>query len=256
MIDDARLASATASAVLGIDTLLWGGDVMSPSGTRRLIADSWFSGDPLPEAYTHPTAQALRASGGVAAKEPDARGVEAYLRAVDVPRAIREVSAAARELSGLRGAYLDGLALALQVMWDLALERLGNGAPVAYERCVEASIGRPPSPSRPEEKRARLALKWEDLDLVASRLIVRRTLWHDQEGTPKGGRALEVPLSDEAVSTLKAHRHMKGPYVFCEPDGTRLTHSRVKDVVPFTCKKAELGKRLTTHDLRHTRHIS
>ena len=51
-------------------------------------------------------------------------------------------------------------------MWDLALERLGNGAPVAYERCVEASIGRPPSPSRPEEKRARLALKWEDLDLL------------------------------------------------------------------------------------------
>ena len=61
MIDDARLASATASAVLGIDTLC-GGDVMSPSGTRRFIADSWFSGDPLPEAYTHPTAQALRAA--------------------------------------------------------------------------------------------------------------------------------------------------------------------------------------------------
>ena len=75
---------------------------------------------------------------------------------MDVPRAIREVSAAARQLSGLRGAYLDGLALALQVMFDLALEGLGNGAPVAYERCVEASIGRPPSPSRPEEKRARV----------------------------------------------------------------------------------------------------
>ena len=43
----------------------------------------------------------------MAAKEPDARGVEAYLRAVDVPRAIREVSAAARELSGLCGAYLE-----------------------------------------------------------------------------------------------------------------------------------------------------
>ncbi len=56
----------------------------------------------------------------MAAQEPDARGVEACLRAVDVPRAIREVSAAARELSGLRGAYLDGLALALQVMFDLA----------------------------------------------------------------------------------------------------------------------------------------
>jgi integrase len=79
---------------------------------------------------------------------------------------------------------------------------------------------------------------------------VARTLWHNQEGSPKGGRTREVPLSDEAVATLKAHRHMKGPYVFCEPDGRRLTHSRVKDVVPFTCKEAGLAKRLTTHDLR------
>ncbi len=36
------------------------------------------------------------------------------------------------------------------------------------------------------------------------------------------------------------------------PLGARLTHSRVKDVVPWTCSKARLAKRLTTHDLRHT----
>ncbi|MCJ7797584.1 MAG: site-specific integrase, partial [Thermoleophilia bacterium] len=97
-----------------------------------------------------------------------------------------------------------------------------------------------------------LALKWEDLDLVAGRLLVRRTLWHDQEGTPKGGRTREVPLSNEAIATLKAHRHLKGDYVFCETNGKRLTHSRVKSVVPSSCKKAGLAKRLTTHDLRHT----
>lgn len=97
-----------------------------------------------------------------------------------------------------------------------------------------------------------LALRWEDLDLVAGRLVVRRTLWRDQEGTPRGGRIREVPLSDDAIATLKAHRHLKGPYVFCEADGARLTHSRVKDVVPWTCSKAGLAKRLTTHELRHT----
>jgi len=90
------------------------------------------------------------------------------------------------------------------------------------------------------------------LDLVAGRLVVRRTLWRDQEGTPKGGRIREVPLSNDAVTTLKAHRHLKGSHVFCEPDGSHLTHSRVKDVVPDTCKRAQLAKRLTTHDLRHT----
>jgi site-specific recombinase XerD len=51
---------------------------------------------------------------------------------------------------------------------------------------------------------------------------------------------------------LKAHRHLKGSYVFCEAGGERLTHSRVKDVVPSICRRAALGKRLTTHDLRHT----
>lgn len=99
-----------------------------------------------------------------------------------------------------------------------------------------------------------LALRWEDVDLVAGRIVVRRNLCaaSGTEGTPKGGRTREVPLSDEAVAVLKAHRHLKGPHVFCEADGKRLTHSRVKDVVPATCRKAGLAKRLTTHDLRHT----
>ena len=52
-----------ADAVLGIDTL-WGGDVMCPSGTGRFIADSWFSDEPLPAAYTTPTAARMRETGG------------------------------------------------------------------------------------------------------------------------------------------------------------------------------------------------
>ncbi|HEX9400141.1 MAG TPA: hypothetical protein VF912_08540 [Anaeromyxobacter sp.] len=38
-------------------------------------------------------------------------------------------------------------------------------------------------------------LTLEELDLVTGQLVVRRTLWRDQEGTPKGGRTREVPLS-------------------------------------------------------------
>lgn len=97
-----------------------------------------------------------------------------------------------------------------------------------------------------------LALKWQDVDLVAGQLVVRRTLWRDQEGPPKGGRNRTVPLSDEALAVLKAHRHLRGPYVFCDEAGNRLTHSIVKDVVPKTCAKAGLAKRITSHGLRHT----
>jgi integrase len=97
-----------------------------------------------------------------------------------------------------------------------------------------------------------LALKWEDVDLVAGQIIVRRTLWCGQEGPPKGGSNRKVPLSDEAIAALKADRHLKGPYVFCDEAGNRLSHSMVKDVVPSACRKALLAKRLTTHGLRHT----
>ena len=48
------------------------------------------------------------------------------------------------------------------------------------------------------------------------------------------------------------YRHLKGAYVFCDASGARLTHSMVKDVVPDACRRAGLGKRLTTHGLRHT----
>ncbi len=57
-----------------------------------------------------------------------------------------------------------------------------------------------------------LGLKWADVDLTAGRLMVRRTVWRDLECLPKGGRAREVPLSNEAVAVLKEHRHLNGPW--------------------------------------------
>ena len=145
-----------ADAVLGIDTL-WGGDVMCPSGTGRFIADSWFSDEPLPAAYTHPSAARVRESGGVAGKSIDRAAVEEYLRQVDLPKAIAGVRAEAGKLQGLRKSYLTGLAVSLETMWDLAMEVLGKGDPVPYARSVEASTAKPPEPSRPEKKRERAA---------------------------------------------------------------------------------------------------
>jgi hypothetical protein len=145
-----------ANAILGIDTL-WGGDVMCPSGTGRFIADSWFSDEPLPPAYADPTAARVRESGGVSAKAPDRQAIEDYLAAVDVSGAIGGLKTEAAAMPGLRGEYLRGLALCFETMWDLAMEMLGKGEPVPYERCVEASIGQPPSQSDPTAKRERVA---------------------------------------------------------------------------------------------------
>ncbi len=35
-------------------------------------------------------------------------------------------------------------------------------------------------------------------------------------GTPKGGRSREVPLNAVALQALKAHRHLRGAFVFCD----------------------------------------
>jgi len=145
-----------ADAVLGIDTL-WGGDVMCPSGTGRFIADSWFSDEPLPAAYTHPAAQRLRHSGGVAGKTIDREAVDAYTSAVDLPKGIASLRSEAAKLGSLRQYYLTGLAECLETMWDLAMEVAGKGDPVPYARAVQASTGTPPEPSRPEKKRERVA---------------------------------------------------------------------------------------------------
>lgn len=145
-----------ADAVLGIDTL-WGGDVMCPSGTGRFIADSWFSDEPLPSAYTHPAAARLRQCGGVADKDANREAAEEYLHHVNLLEAIAGVRREAAKVAGHRGAYLRGLALCLETMGDLAMEVLGRGAPVPYSKAVEASTGKPPEPSRPQAKRERVA---------------------------------------------------------------------------------------------------
>jgi hypothetical protein len=145
-----------ADAVLGIDTL-WGGDVLCASGTGRFIADSWFSDEPLPVAYTHAAAARLRECGGVTGKDVDGKVVDQYLRDVKVQGAIAGLHAEAQKIGGLRGAYLNGMAICMEAMFDLAMEVLGKGDPVPYERSVVASTGKAPEPSRPEKKRERVA---------------------------------------------------------------------------------------------------
>ncbi len=144
-----------ADAVLGLDTL-WGGDVMCASGTGRFIADSWFSDEPLPRAYTHAAAEHLREVGGVSGKDLDRTIVDSYLRDLNFRESIAGIRTEAQSTDPLRRAYLTGLADCLETMLDLALEVLGNGEPVPYERAVIASTGKPPEPSSPETKRTRV----------------------------------------------------------------------------------------------------
>jgi len=209
MPDEAKLARTIATAILGIDTL-WGGDVMNPSGAGRYIADSWFSDEPLPEAYTHAAAARLRETGGVAAPSPDQAAIDAYLAAVDVPGAIDEVAAQGRALGGLRGAFLAGQGESLRVMWELVEELRGRGPKVPYERCVVGSTGKSPEPSRPDSKRQLLA---ELLRVPAEppRLLAAVDGWRRERLVPR--KAIKL-LADGIIAQLEegTRRHVV-PYL-------------------------------------------
>ena len=102
-----------ADAVLGIDTL-WGGDVMCPSGTGRFIADSWFSDEPLPAAYTHPRRAACASPAASRAKLSTAKPSTSTCAPSTFPRPSPAFARRQRKLSGLREPYLAGLAVSLR----------------------------------------------------------------------------------------------------------------------------------------------
>ncbi len=151
-----RLGKLVAEAVIGVDTL-WGGDVLCASGTGRFIADSWFSDEKLPAAYTCSAAARIRQTGGVTAKELEPAVIEEYVKQNDIVGAVKGIREEALKIRGLRGTYLAGLAMCIELMWDLAMEVCGKGAPVSYARCVEASTGHAPEQSKPQRKRERVA---------------------------------------------------------------------------------------------------
>lgn len=131
---------AVAGAIIAIDTI-WGGDVNCRSGMGRVIADSYFSGKELPGCYEGAEADALRKSGGVSAKEPDRELVLAYIAKARPADQIDRMVEHARGFEPMRRALVTGLADTMRVQLDLALERLGAGPAVDYDRCVIASTG-------------------------------------------------------------------------------------------------------------------
>ncbi len=96
-----------------------------------------------------------------------------------------------------------------------------------------------------------LALRWEDIDLEAGRIVVRRAVARGIVGTPKNGLSRELPLSEDLRRALKAHRHLRGELVFCDQDGKQLTRGEAKWPLWRACKRAGL-RRICWLVLRHT----
>ncbi|MDQ3295799.1 MAG: site-specific integrase [Myxococcota bacterium] len=96
-----------------------------------------------------------------------------------------------------------------------------------------------------------LALRWQDVDLVAGRIMVRQNVVRGIVGTPKSGKPREIALGDDVRAALKAHRHLRGPLVFCDMGGKMLTDSESKNPLAHACKRAGL-RPIGWHCLRHS----
>ena len=100
-----------------------------------------------------------------------------------------------------------------------------------------------------------IGLQWSDLDLAQARLNVRRTIWRGVTDLPKGGRERTVDLPASAVDALRAHRHLRGRFVFCQEDGQPLTEGKMKQPLRRALNRAGISReegRIGWHDLRHT----
>jgi integrase len=96
-----------------------------------------------------------------------------------------------------------------------------------------------------------VALRWEDVDLVAGKVMVRRRLYRGTFDTPKSGKPREVPLSEDARAALKRHRHLRGELVFCDLDGRPFSHRVATNALSRALKRAGL-RSMGWHSLRHT----
>ena len=97
-----------------------------------------------------------------------------------------------------------------------------------------------------------LALRWQDVDLTAGRVSVRQNVVRGKLGTPKSGKPREIALGNDVLAALKAHRHLRGPLVFCDMSGKMLTDSESWKPLSHACKRAGI-RPICWHVLRPSR---
>jgi len=99
-----------------------------------------------------------------------------------------------------------------------------------------------------------LGLLWEDVNLEARVMIVRRSLdWQYRETTPKGGITRDMPMSKATVAALVELRETQvsaSPFVFCGTRGRPWSRTYIRRVMRKICLAAGIPVR-TPHAFRH-----
>jgi integrase len=96
-----------------------------------------------------------------------------------------------------------------------------------------------------------MALEWPDVDFARRQLRIQRSEWKGKVTAPKGGRPRCIPMTKRLAEALRAHKHMRGPRVLCQEDGSPLTQKIVRNMGLRAGRKAGFAKQ-GIHVLRHT----
>lgn len=97
-----------------------------------------------------------------------------------------------------------------------------------------------------------IGLQWSQLDFVKREARIETQLAHNSiRLVPVKAGPRTVPLSGRLWARLKARKHLRGPWVFCDGEGAPFTRFDVRRKLERWLKRAGL-RTMTPHALRHT----
>jgi integrase len=96
-----------------------------------------------------------------------------------------------------------------------------------------------------------IAIEWADIDWTNRLVVLRRSSTRGEVGPTKSGKERRVPLTGTLERALRQVRHLRGPRVFCNPDGSPLRIGQMHERLWGACRRAGL-RRMRWHDLRHS----
>ncbi len=96
-------------------------------------------------------------------------------------------------------------------------------------------------------------LHWKHVNFDDRSLRVTKSYVRGRMKSPKSRTSRRViGLNDVAFDALKAHRHLCGPLVFPQDDGSPITKGRMRWPLWRACDRAGIGRRIGWHVLRHS----
>ena len=100
-----------------------------------------------------------------------------------------------------------------------------------------------------------IALEWGDIDWTNQKVIIRRSSTSGIVGPTKSGKDRKVPMTAELETALRQLKHLRGPRVFCNPDGKPMSIYQLHERLWGACRRAGL-RRIRWHDCRHSFAVS